>query len=235
MVMKAVNSQLLFGICCAFGVSVSVQGIRAENVRTALPPAATGSEAVRRIFEVKGIRPLEPASFEPLRKYFSTRQQRNIDEYLRVLDELTVTRNRVAQQAGIKENWWWPADVGTNVHIIMKNDPLTDRASTPDEVSISAPTLLHRNLRITVDDTYKEIAGDGTDLGGTKSSKVTLVPADGRWVVDKVVFTVRQYRTTTVTSLDEILARETKQLRLIRQKMENRKFEVRAARPVSKQ
>jgi hypothetical protein len=234
MVMKA-DFRSLFGVCCACCVSVLLQGIRAEDVLTALPPVATGSEAVRRIFEVKAIRPLEPASFEPLRKYFSTRQQRNINEYLRVLHELTVARNRVAQQAGIKEKWWWPADVGTDVHVIMKNDPLTDRASAPDEVTISAPTLLRRKLRITVDDTYKEIAGDGTDLGGTKSSKVTLVPGDGSWVVDEVVFTVRQYATTTVTSLDEILTRDIKQLRFIRQKMENRKFEVRAARPVSKQ
>jgi hypothetical protein len=187
---------------------------------------------VRRIFDVKGIRPLAPASFEPLRVYFSARQQRNIDEYLRVLNETTATRNRVAAQSGIKEEWWWPADIGTDVHIVMKNDPLTDRASVPDEVAMAAPKLLDRKLQITINEIYKEIAGDGTDLGGTKSSNVTLVPADGRWVIDKVVFVVRQYGKTTVTNLDEILDRNMKQLRLARQKMENRKFRVRTARPV---
>lgn len=232
MVMKVVNSRLFFVIYCAFVLSEADQNARAENVRNQLPPVATGSEAVRTIFDVKGIRPLEPASFAPLRMYFSARQQRNIDEYLRVLNELTTARNSVAAQAGIKEEWWWPADIGTDVHVVMKNDPLTDRASVPDDVTMAAPRLLDRKLQITVNDTYKEIAGDGTDLGGTKLSNVTLVPADGRWVIDEIVFTVRQYGKTTVTGLDEILDRNIKQLRLARQKMGDRKFKVRTARPV---
>src|SRR5947209_2178651 len=106
MVMKAVNSRLLFTIYCAFRLSVSDHDMRAENIRTPLPPIATGSEAVTEIFDVKSIRLLQPASFAPLRKYFSVRQQRNIDKYLRALNELTITRNRIALQAGVKEKWW---------------------------------------------------------------------------------------------------------------------------------
>lgn len=232
--MKVVNSRLLFAICCASALSGSDQDSRAENVRTQLPQIATGLEAVTKVFDVKGIRSLEPPSFEPLRMYFSARQRRDIDEYLRALDQLTVTRSRVAREVGIKDEWWWPADIGTTVHMVIKNDPLTDRASVPDEVTISGPRLHDRKLRITVNETYKGVTADGTDLGGTKSSKVTLVPAEGRWVIDQVVFTVSQYGKTTVTSLDEILARNTKQLRLARQKIENRKFDVRTARPVSR-
>jgi hypothetical protein len=97
---------------------------------------------------------------------------------------------------------------------------------------MSAAKLLGRKLRITVDDIYKEIASDGTNLGGTKTSNVTFVPSDNRWVVDQILFTVHQYSRTTLIGLDEILARDIKQLRLIRQKIEKRKFEIREARQV---
>ena len=125
-------------------------------------------------------------------------------------------RNRVAEQLGIKQDWWWPGDVGTDVHAVMKNDPLTDRASVPDKVSISAPRLLDRKLEIGVEDRYEEIAADGTDLGGTKFSHVTLVPLNGRWVIEDVAFTVRQYGRTKSTTLTEILGQSTRRLQLAR-------------------
>jgi hypothetical protein len=224
-------SLALYGVIILAGSST---GARGENVRPELLPLETASEAVRNLFDVKSVRPLGPSSFEPLRKYFSTRQQHNVDQFLRALDELMAARNRVAEQVGIKQEWWWPADIGTDVHIVMKNDPLTDRASIPDKVSMSAPTLLGRKVEISVEDRYKEIARDGTDLGGTKSSKVTLVPGHGRWVIDEIVFTVRQYGKTNVTSLEQILASDAKELRVARQKIANRKVEIRSARPTSK-
>lgn len=209
-------------------------GSRGENVRPELPALETASETVRKVFEVKRVRPLERSYFESLRKCFSGRQQHNVDQFLRALDELMAARNRLSENLGIKEEWWWPADIGAEVHIVMKNDPLTDRASIPDEISVSAPTLLDRKVEISVEDRYKEIARDGTDLGGTKTSKVTLIPSDGRWVIDEIIFTVRQYGKTNVTSLEQILASDAKKLRVARQKIADRKVEIRSGRPSSK-
>jgi hypothetical protein len=223
---------VIYGIPVITGFQTAVNSEIPRNP-AGLPPVAIGSEAVKKVFDVKEVRPLQPASFQPLRRYFSARQQKRIDQFLRVLGELTLMRNRLADQLGIKQEWWWPADIGGHVHAIMKNDPLTDRASVPDEIRISDPTLLGRKLEIAVEDRYNEFARDGTDLGGTKSSRVTLIPEHGRWVIDNVVFTVRQYGTTKVTSLAQILAIDAKQLRFARQKMVNRKFEVRAPQPVS--
>lgn len=144
-----------------------------------------------------------------------------------------IIRNHLADQAHIKQGWWWPADVSADVHVIMKNDPLTDRASVPDEMTISSPTLHGRQLEITVEDRYNEIARDGTNLGGTKSSTITLIPENGRWVIDNVIFTVRQYGKTETKSLAQILTTDTKQLRLVQQKLVNQQFEVRTPEPVS--
>jgi hypothetical protein len=224
-------SLALYGVIILAG---SATATRDENLRPELPPLESASEAVRNVFDAKSVRPLERSSFEPLRTYFSSRQQHNVDQFLRALDELMAARNRVAEQVGIKQEWWWPADIGTDVHIVMKNDPLTDRGSIPDELSISPPTLLDRKVEISVEDRYKEIAQDGTDLGGTKSSKVTLVPGHGRWVIDDIVFTVRQYGRTNVTNLEQILAADTKKLRVARQKIANRKVEIRSAQPASR-
>jgi hypothetical protein len=231
-----VKNLQLFVITCGIPVIMGFHtAVYSEIPRnpSGLPPVATGSESVKKVFDVKQVRPLQPASFQPLRRYFSPTQQKHIDQFLRVLGELIAMRNRVADQVGIKQEWWWPADIGADVHAIMKNDPLTDRASVPDEVTISDPTLLGRKLEIKVEDRYNEIARDGTDMGGTKCSRVTLIPEDGRWVIDNVVFTVRQYGKTEVASLAQILATDTKQLRSAWQKMVNRKFEVRTPQPVS--
>jgi hypothetical protein len=206
----------------------------ATNGQTEFPPLETASEAVRKVFDVRNIRPLRRSSFEPLRKYFSAKQRKNIDEFLHALDDLIALRNRLAEQVGIKQEWWWPPDIDIEVHLVMKNDPLTDRATSPDELRISAPELLKAKLAVTVKEVYKETAQDGTDLGGTKTTKVTLVPEHRRWVIDGVVFEVRQYGKTNTVTLTQILAQETKQLRSTSHKIANRQVEIRSAQPVSK-
>jgi hypothetical protein len=228
------NVRLSFAVYCVSVLVGSGAATRGKDVRSRLPPLESASKAVRRVFDVKSVRPLERVSFQSLRNYFSTRQQHNVDQFLRALDDLMAARNRVAERVGIRQEWWWPPDVGTDVHILMKNDPLTDRGSTPDEISISSPTLLDRKVEITVEDRYKEIARDSTDLGGTKLSKVTLVPTHGRWVIDDIVFTVQQYGKTNVINLEQLLASDTKELRVARQKIANRKVEIRTAQPPSR-
>ena len=198
-----------------------------------LPPVVGGSEAVEKVFDINRVRPLEPASFQPLRRYFSVRQQKRIDQFLAALNQLTVKRNCLADRMGIRQDWWWPADLNLDVRALMKSDPLTDRALVPDEVRISDPTVFDRKLEIMVEDRYNEIARDGTDLGGTKSSRVTLIPENGRWVIDSIVFTVRQYERMTVTSLAQILDRNIKQLRLALRKIPRGELEVRTPKPAS--
>ena len=90
-----------------------------------------------------------------------------------------------------------------------------------------------RKLEIEVQERYDEIARDGTDLGGKKSAKVTLVPEEGRWVIDNVSFTVGQYGTIKVTTLAEILGKDAKQLHVAQEKIEKQGFEIRTAKPVS--
>jgi hypothetical protein len=228
--MKPESWAAICGVCFLTGPGTAVGG---ENIRTGLPPLAAGSEAVRSVFDVKTVRPLDSSSFEGLRKYFSVRQQKNVDQFLDALTNLIATRNRVANRLGIKQEWWWPPDIGTDVHIVMKNDPLTDRAATPDKVSLTPSRLVDLKLIIEIKERYKEVARDGTNLGGTKLARVTLIPEGGRWVIDDITFTVHQYGKTNVTTLVQILAEDTKQLRNAQQNIANRKFEIRTARPAS--
>jgi hypothetical protein len=190
-----------------------------------LPPLATGSEAVRKVFDVGNVRPLQSSSFESLRKYFSAKQQKNIEEFLHTQDQLIEAKDRLAKQAGIKQQWWWPKGIGVEVHVITKNDLLTDRSTRPDKLRISAPQLLNAKLEITVKEVYTEMAADGTNLGGTKISKVMLVPENHRWVIDEVAFQTRQYGRVKTETLTEILTGETKQLRAAWQKIEHGKVE----------
>ena len=229
------NVQLLFFICGIPVLVASNAPFSGPNAREPieLPPVTTGSEVVKKVFGVRSLRPLERGSFEPLREYFSIKLQKEVDQFLRALDKLTATRNRVAARAGIKQGWWWPANVGADVHVITKNDQLTDRGSVPDAIRFSKPILRDRKLEIEVQERYDEIAADGTDLGGKKSSKVTLVPEKGRWVIDNISFTVDQYGTTKMTTLAEILARDAKQLRVAQEKIEKQRFEIRTAKPIS--
>jgi len=228
LIMRARSWAAICGVCFFAGASIAVG---AENIRTRLPLLTTGSEAVAKVFDVKTVRPLELSSFGRLRKYFSARQQKNVDQFLGALSNLIATRNRIAGRLGIKQEWWWPADVGTDVHIVMKHDPLTDRAMPPDELSITSTRLLDQKLTMRVEERYKEVARDGTDLGGTKVAKVSLVPEGGRWVIDDITFTVQQYGKRSATTLTQILAEDTNQLRNAREKIANRKFEIRTARP----
>jgi hypothetical protein len=232
---SAMKVQLLFFICSIPVLVASDAAVPGPSARDpiGLPPVTTGSETVKKVFGVRSLRPLEPGSFEPLRKCFSIKLQKDVDQFLRALDKLTATRNRVAAKAGIKQDRWWPANVGADVHVITKSDQLTDRGSVPDAIRFSEPILRDRKLEIEVQERYDEIAADGTDLGGKKSAKVTLVPKEGRWVIDNVSFTVCQYGTTKMTTLAEILARDAKQLRVAQEKIEKQIFEIRTAKPVS--
>lgn len=230
--MKVQRSFLIFSLLVLVASDAAFAAPTARDP-VGLPPATTGSEAVKKVFGVRSLRPLEPGSFEPLRKYFSVKLQKDVDQFLRALDTLTATRNRIAAKAGIKQDWWWPANVGADVRVVTKNDQLTDRGSVPDAIRFSEPILRGRNLEIEVQERYDEIAADGSDLGGKKTATVTLVPEAGHWVIDNVSFTVGQYGTTKMTTLAEILARDAKQLRIPQEKIEKQRFEVRTPKPVS--
>jgi len=219
------NAELFSVICGILVVVASQQNVYSEvhPDSSRLPAVNSASEAVKKVFDVDEIRPFDDVSFQSLRPYFSDRQCKRIDEFLSLLSQVTEKRNRLANEMGTKQDWWWPGDLGLNIRALMQNDPLTDRSAIPDTIRISDLTMAGRKIEITVEERYNEIANDGTDLGGTKSSRITLVPQDDRWVIDKIVFTVHQYERTTVTSLTEILDTNIKQLRRAWDKMRHEK------------
>jgi hypothetical protein len=208
-------------VCLCFRFGAIAFG---EDSRTEFPPIETGVEAVRRVFDVKAIRPLDRSSFDPLRRYFSARQQTNVEHFLVALTDLTTARDQAAARAGIKQKWWWPPNVDLEVHLATKDDPLTDRAVVPNKLSISKPRKVENALEITVKEVYTARAQDGTGLGGTKTSKVMLVPQDKRWTIDEITFTAHQYGKTEAETLTKILGETTKRLRNARQKITSLKI-----------
>ena len=221
-----------FAITCAaalyFGFTVAAHCTGGEE---RLPPLGTSVETVKRVFEVSTVRPLDSSSFEPLRKFFSVKQQRKVDEFLRALNELVAKRNSLARRAGIDAKWWWPPNVDTTVHLITKDDPLTSRGDTPDTLEIGQPEENNKNVEITIKEVYKASALDGSDLGGAKTSRVMLVPENGRWVIDEVIFTSRQGGRIHTRTLSDILRTDAKRLRDVRHQIKDMTTEVRPAIP----
>jgi hypothetical protein len=115
-----VDYNAILYVAAAIGVTPLAEGASEQSA-----PQATAVEAVATVFTTQptdsrerslvtqqpinsSVRPLQKGTFEPLRKYFSIRQQRNIDRFLRALSDLADVRNRRAELVGIREGWWWP-------------------------------------------------------------------------------------------------------------------------------
>src|SRR5436309_4307517 len=133
--------KFFFGnLAAAMPLSTVLGGMAiSSGLATELPPLATSSEAVRKVFDVPNIRPLEHWSFEPLRNYFSMRQRKKVDEFLRASDDLMAARAHLAQRLEIQQQWWWPTTVDSfqiSSVLSKRRDFLTDRSENPKEIKI---------------------------------------------------------------------------------------------------
>lgn len=234
MVVSVISIRLLIVRCMWLWVFVSSNTV-AGQLSDGFPPSTTAVEAVTKLFDVKAVRSLDRSSFEPLRHYFTLRQQRNIDGYLATVDRLNSIRERLAQRLDITDPWWWPSNIGTDVRLITKDDPLTNRSAIPDELRIGQPEHYNGKLQLTAKEIYTETALDGSNLGGTKTCFVIFLPMHGRWAIDEIVFSVSQYGRVEKTTLTQILRDDTKRLHDVGSRIDVAvKPEVRRAVPVGR-
>ena len=161
------------------------------------------------------VRPLWRSNFEPLRTYFSARQQRNVDQFLHALTGLLSSRDRIAKSREITAKWWWPTGINSlPVYDVMSRDLLTDRSDNPDQMSISKPEMLNGKLEFTVKEVFTEVGQDRVLGKGTKISMVDLIREDGRWLIDEVTSTIVDANgDTRVDTLSQLLRDATKTLR----------------------
>jgi hypothetical protein len=191
------NAAVALSLCLALG-STAVPSATA----TQLPPVATSSDAVRKVFDPRIVRPLQRSSFEPLRKYFSAKQQKNIDGFLRASDQLIAARDSLAQQLGIRDGWWWPTAVDSfQISSILSHsrDLLTDRSERPKEINISSPSQADGKIEITVREICEEFGQDRYLGVAVKTSRVSLLPDNRRWVIDEIVSTTAHPEGKTIT------------------------------------
>jgi len=194
-------------------------------VATESPPLATSSDAVRGVFDVSIVRPLQRASFEPLRKYFSVRQQKKIDEFLRASDDLMAARSRLAQRLGIQEQSWWPSTVDSfRISSVLSQgrDLLIERSEKPKEIKISSPSQAENKVQIIVRERFDEFGQDRYLGVAAKRSEVRLLPENGRWVIDEIVSTVLPPEgKTESTTLTRTLENASKLLRTAERHIKN--------------
>jgi hypothetical protein len=204
----------------------------ANELRKEWPNEETAVQAVRKVFDLSHLRPLEASSFDPLRPCFSVKQQRNVDAFFKAFGRLVAKRDRVAGQAGIRDSRWWPSDVALDLHLILKGDPLTNRAGLPDKFSIGEPRRVNNGLELVATETYIETAQDGSDLGGIKTCHVKLLPEKDKWTIDEIVFKTQQYGRDRETTLSKILQGDCKRLRELEERIKDFTYDVRRPRPV---
>jgi hypothetical protein len=214
---------------CAVAVALR-STVAADN----LPQGDSAAEAVTQVYAVKSMRPVNRATFKPIRRYFSSSFCRKIDKLLNAFERMNARRDQIAQQAGIAEAWWWPPEVDIDVHLLLKDDPLTDRAGVPDRLTIGKPRQVGNRMEIMVTEDYFETGGDGTNLGGTKTCDVIFVPENNKWVIDDVRFTTDQYGRRTTATLGQIVQSKTYQAGKLEHRMKNFKRDVRPAMPITR-
>jgi hypothetical protein len=203
----------------------------ANEVTQRSPPDVTAIEAVAAVFAPSPVdrrsrslltgqptsswvRPLQSSNFEPLRKYFSVERQRNIDQFLQALTDLANARNRRAELVGIPwQSWWPPTSDDLKLAAVASQDLLCDRYEQPEKITISLPTRSNGHLKITVQETFIEHGQDRVLGKGQKTSIVTLIPENDRWVIDEVVSTVHDSEGTHVEKLSELVRDAIKPLR----------------------
>jgi hypothetical protein len=213
-----------------YAVAATAAAVLVEAAEPLLPES-TGVEAVMKVFATSPIhqtplspltqqptssrvRPLQKSTFEPLRKYFSTEQQRNVDQFLQALTDLANARNRRAELVGVRGHSWWPPTVDDlKVAAVTSQDLLCDRYEPPEQFTVSSPRRSNGQLKVTVHEAFTEYGQDRVLGKGQKTSVVILIPENGKWVIDEVVSTVNDSSGTRVEKLTELLRDAIKPLR----------------------
>jgi hypothetical protein len=224
--MKLIFTAAAFRVVAGAAIAAFVTADRAAAQSIAQTSA---SEAVDKVFEKhaldrkefsvfarrrvpSSVRPLQRSTFSSLQKYFSVQQQDKVKEFLGALDYLVSLRDKHAKSWGVSAASWWPVNT-LDLEPALNGDLLTDRRSNPDEMSIAVPHMAGQNLEITVRETYKDVASDGTNLGSTKEVRVIFVPETNRWVINEIVFRIIKGAHRDEYSLSQILRNQTNLLR----------------------
>jgi hypothetical protein len=159
------------------------------------------------------VRPLRESTFASLREYFSSRQQRNVDQFLQSLAGLIESRDRLAKNLGIHEKWW-PTGINLlKVDAVLTQDLLTGRGDNPDKISISNPRSVNGKLELTVQEVYTEHGQDRVLGRGHRTSIVTLIRERNRWVIAEIKTTTTDaFGDTSSETLTERLQKAVKPL-----------------------
>jgi hypothetical protein len=191
----------------------------------------TGTEGINRVFgrypegkkeiwPISGypsftrVRPLQRSTFTPLRKYFSSRQQRNVDQFLQALSDLINTRDELAKKLDIHEKWWPTGIDLLKVDAVLAQDLLTGRTDNPGKMTISTSRPVDGKLEVTIHETYTEHGQDRVLGQGHRTSLVTLIPETGHWVIDEITTTTTNaYGETSTEMLSQRLRNAIKRLR----------------------
>jgi hypothetical protein len=167
------------------------------------------------------VRPLQQSTFASLREYFSTVQQRSVDQFLQALSDLINTRDQLAKKLDIHEKWW-PTGINLlKVDAVLTQDLLTGRTDNPDKMSVSIPRPVDGKLEVTIQETFSEHGQDRVLGRGYRTSTVTLIPGKDDWVIDEVKTTTTDaYGETTTETLSERLRDAVKSLRAAQRAIE---------------
>jgi hypothetical protein len=182
---------------------------RTEAINKLFAPYPSGK---KEIWPISGypryaaVRPLQQSTFASLQKYFSGRQQRNVDQFLQALSDLIGARDRLAKKLDIREKWWPTGIDLSKVDAALTQDLLTGRTDNPDKISISTPRLLDAKLEVSVQEAYTEHGQDRVLGSGHRTSIVTLIPQGDRWVIDEIkTTTIDAYGKTSTETLTQRL------------------------------
>jgi hypothetical protein len=159
------------------------------------------------------VRPLQQSTFASLRGYFSSRQQRNVDQFLESLSGLINARDRLAKKLDIHEKWWPTGIDLLKVDTVLTQDLLTGRTDNPDKMSISTARPGDGKLEVTIQEAYTEQGQDRVLGRGHRTSLVTLIPEKDRWVIDEIATTTIDAYGESTETLTQRLQNAIKSLR----------------------
>lgn len=219
MVTVSVRLPAMIPVICAFLVQWMITARAADVV----PPLDTATKAVNEVFRQQPslklmlplsdqpvhtfVRPLSNSTLKPVYGAFSVRQQKNIDAFLRAVNSLVNTRNRLAKALGVEEKWWWPTGIDRlKVDAVLTEDLLTGRNDNPDEMNISTPMRIDGKLEVTIKEDYTEHGQDRVLGQGRRTSIVALIPEQNSWVIDEIKTTTTDaYGDTSTETLTQRL------------------------------
>jgi hypothetical protein len=219
LVTVSVRLSAVMPVIFALFVQLTLTAVRATDV---IPPLNTATEAINKVFRQhrnlrlvlplsdqpvhSSVRPLCNAAVKPVHANFSVKQQENIDAALHALNNLVAARDRLAKALGIEEKWWPTGIERLKVDAVLTRDVLTGRTENPNEMSISSPELVDKQLDVTIQEDFTEHGQDRVLGHGHRTLLVTLISEKNSWVINEIkTKTTDAYGDTTTETLTERL------------------------------